>query len=104
MQTYNVKDIDYRALYPDGACWVFGDFAARIDSSYGENIRPLKEWKTNFEKDVFQTIKTKETEIIDIYKSDPDKALQVLTDLSNSIAEKALTETKKRLENKIASR
>jgi len=104
LQTYNVKDIDYRALYPDGACWVFGDFAARIDSSYGENIRPLKEWKTNFEKDVFQTIKTKETEIIDIYKSDPDKALQVLTDLSNSIAEKALTETKKRLENKIASR
>jgi dipeptidase len=97
LQNYNIKDKDYRILFPDDACWVFGDFAAKIDSCYGENVKSLKKWKINFEKNVFQKIKMKETEVIDIYKSDPDKARQILADLSNGFAEKALIETKKKL-------
>lgn len=97
LQSYNVKDIKYRALYPDAACWTFGDFAAATDSSYAKNIKPLTKWKTNFEKHIFQTIQATEPEVIGMYKSNPGKALQMVTDLSNSLAEKALTKTKKKL-------
>jgi hypothetical protein len=47
--------------------------------------------------DIFKTTKTKETEIISIYKSNPDKARQMLTDLTNNFAEKGLNDTKERL-------
>jgi dipeptidase len=103
LQDYNNKDKDYRTLYPDHACWTFGDFALEVDSCYGKEIKSLKKWKNNFEMDIFRTLKVKEDEIVNIYKSNPDKARQMLTDLSNDFAEKALIETKKRL-TKIASR
>jgi hypothetical protein len=47
--------------------------------------------------DILKTTQTKETEIISIYKSNPDKARQMLTDLSNNLAEKVLNETKEKL-------
>jgi dipeptidase len=97
LQNYNVKNKDYKSMYPDHACWVFDDFSVKLDSNYGKEIKSVREWKTNFETDVFKTIKLKESEIINIYKSDPVKARQMLTDLSNSFAEKVLSETKEKL-------
>jgi dipeptidase len=97
LQNYNIKNKDYKSMYPDHACWVFDDFSVKFDSNYGKEIKSVREWKTNFETDAFKTIKLKESEIINIYKSDPVKARQMLTDLSNSFAEKALSETKEKL-------
>lgn len=97
LQNYSNKNRDYKSMYPDHACWVFDDFSTKIDSSYGKEIKSVKEWKTNFEADVFKTVKQKEIEIINIYKSNPDKARQMLTDLTSNFAEKALKETKEKL-------
>ena len=90
LRNYNIKEIDYKTIYPDHACWVFDDFATKIDSCYGNEIKSIKGWNHNFEKDIFITLKLKETEIENIYKSDPDKARQMITELTNSFAKKAL--------------
>jgi dipeptidase len=97
LQYYSNKNRDYKWMYPDHACWVFDDFSAKMDSSYGKEIKSVSECKTKFELYVFKTIKLKENEIINIYKSNPDKARQMLTDLTNNFAEKALKETKEKL-------
>jgi hypothetical protein len=47
---------------------------------------------------IFNTLKVKESEILSVYKSNPDKARQMLTELSNNFAEKALGDTKKKLQ------
>jgi dipeptidase len=97
LRDYNIKQIDYKTMYPDHACWVFDNFATIIDSCYDKEIKTVKEWKNNFERDVFRTIKLKENEIINIYKSNPNTANQMLTDISNGFAEKALNDTKEKL-------
>jgi dipeptidase len=97
LRDYNIKEIDYKKKYPSHACWIFDDFATKIDSCYSNEIESVKNWKVNFELDIFKTTKTKETEIISIYKSNPDKARQMLTDLTNNFAEKGLNDTKERL-------
>ncbi|MCX6122573.1 MAG: C69 family dipeptidase [Ignavibacteriales bacterium] len=99
LRDYNIKNREYKAMYPHHACWVFDDFATKVDSCYGKEIESLKKWKDNFEMDVFNTIKLKENEILNIYKSNPEKARQILAALTNSFAEKALIETKGKLEN-----
>jgi len=105
LRDYNVKEIDYKKKYPSHACWIFDDFATKIDSCYHNEIKSVRMWKANFEMDIFNTTKTKEKEIISIYKSNPDKARQMLTDLTNNFAEKVLNETKEKiLKIKIASR
>ena len=98
LRDYNRKQIDYKTMYPDHACWVFDNYAAKIDSCYEKEINTAKEWKRNFEKIIFTTIKIKEPEIISIYKSDPEKARQMITDLTNNFAQKALNDTKGELE------
>jgi dipeptidase len=97
LRDYNIKETDYKKKYPSHACWIFDDFATKIDSHYSNEIESVKSWKANFEMDIFKTIKTKEIEIISIYKSNPDKARQMLTDLSNTLAEKVLNETKEKI-------
>jgi dipeptidase len=97
LRDYNIKLAGYKKRYPHHACWVFDDFAAKIDSCYNDEIKSVREWKTNFEMNIFKTLKVKEGEIINIYKSKPDKARQMLTDLSNNFAEKVLADTKKKL-------
>lgn len=97
LKYYNIKDEDYRALYPDHACWVFSDFAAKVDSSYAKEVISIKQWKNTVEKDIFKTIKEREREIADLYKSDPHKAREMLTNISKDYAKKVLNETKARL-------
>jgi dipeptidase len=97
LRDYNFKNKNYKTMYPDHACWVFDDFSAKVDSNYGKEIKSIREWKTKFEMDVLKTVKLKENEIINLYKSNPDKARQMLTDLTNNFAEKALTETQSKL-------
>ena len=105
LRNYNIKQIDYKTVYPDHACWVFDNFATKIDSCYGKEIKSIKGWKHNFEKYIFTTIKLMEPEMANIYKSDPDKARQMTTELTNSFAKKALDETKDKLKTiKNASR
>jgi Mg/Co/Ni transporter MgtE len=84
-------------MYPGHACWIFDDFANRADSCYGKEMRSLREWKVKVQTDIFETINEKESKIVSTYKSDHDKALQVLTDLTNDLAERALNETKEKL-------
>jgi hypothetical protein len=84
-------------LYPGHACWIFDDFANKVDSRYGKELKSIKEWKSKFQTDIFETINAKENEIIGIYESAHDKALQVLTELTNGFAERALNETKEKL-------
>ena len=97
MRDYNNKLAGYKKRYPSHACWILDDFAAKMDSCYNEKIKSVKEWKTDFEMNIFKTIKVKENEIINFYKSNPDKARQILTNLSNNFAEKSLSDTKKKL-------
>lgn len=99
LRDYNIKNRDYKSLYSDHACWIFDEFASKIDSSYSSEINAVRTWKINFELEIFNSIRMKENEIINIYKSNPDKSRQMLTDLTNIYAEKALTETKEKLNN-----
>jgi hypothetical protein len=64
----------------------------------------VREWKNEFQANVFKTINEKETEIINTYKTNREKSLQMLTDLTNGFAEKVLAETKEKLLNKTNSR
>jgi dipeptidase len=97
LRNYNLKLAGYKKRYPGHACWVFDDFATHIDNTYNNEIKSIREWKAGFEMNIFNTLNEKETEIIQVYKSNPDKARQMLTELSNGFAEKALGDTKKRL-------
>lgn len=97
LKNYNVKEIDYKKKYPDHACWVFDDFATKIDSCYYDEIKSVKEWKVNFEMEILKTTKIIESEILNIYTSNPVKAKQMLTDLTNNFAEKVFNETKEKL-------
>ncbi|MGE5410174.1 MAG: dipeptidase [Clostridiales bacterium] len=97
LANYNNKNKNYIEMYPDHACWVFDEFANKIDSSYGKEIQSLGIWKSDFQKDLFETIAEKEMAIINIYKSDREKALQMLTDLTNSFADRILIETREKL-------
>jgi dipeptidase len=98
LDNYNNKNRDYIEIYPDHACWVFDDFANYVDSSYGKEIKALKEWKYEFQTNVFNTINRQEIDMISTYKSNHEKSLQMLTDLTNSFAEKVLAETKDKLQ------
>lgn len=94
---YNNKERDYKALYPDHACWFFNEFAAKADSSYRKEINGIGKWKNRFQNDIFSEINSKEKDIIKIYNSEPEKALQILTRLTTFFAEKVLAETKDKL-------
>lgn len=100
LENYNNKNRKYIEIYPGHACWVFDDFANYVDSCYGKENEGVREWKNNFQANVFKTINEKETEIINIYKTNREKSLQILTDLTNGLAEKVLAETKEKLANK----
>jgi dipeptidase len=97
LANYNNRNLDYTKLYPDHACWVFDDFANRIDSCYGREIAGIREWKNNFQREVFEAVKEKEARIAAQYKSDHAGALSALTQLTNAFAERALNETKQLL-------
>jgi dipeptidase len=97
LDNYNNKNRDYVAMYPDHACWVFDDFANKIDSCYGNEIKALREWKNEFQRNVFITVDIKEKEIMRAYESDREKSLQMLTDLTNGFAETVLAEIKEKL-------
>ena len=97
LENYNNKNRDYIALYPGHACWSFDDFANAVDSCYGKERKSLGDWKGKLQTDIFETISEKEGEVIRIHESDHDMALQVLTDLTNGFAERALNETKEKL-------
>jgi dipeptidase len=90
-------DRDYKSLYPGHAYYVFDRFMAQVDSSYGKEIKSVRKWKNAFEADIFKTLKTREIEIAERYRSDPAGARQLLSGLSNRFAEKALIETKEKL-------
>lgn len=94
---FNNRNRNYIELYPDHACWVFDDFANRVDSCYGREIESVREWKSKFQTDVFETVKEEEAKVLGTYESDRDGALQAVTDLSNGLAERALNETRARL-------
>jgi hypothetical protein len=85
-------------MYPDHACWVFDEFANKIDNCYGKEIKAVREWKNESQKNVFKSINEKEREIIRAYESDRERSLQMLTDLTNGFAEKVLAETKDKLQ------
>lgn len=97
MDNYLQKERDCRQLFSDAACWSYIDFASKVDKDYGEQIAALKKWKRKFESDEFQMIAEQENKIILIYKSDPDAARKMLTDLTSLFAERALSETRKKL-------
>jgi dipeptidase len=97
LENYNNKNRNYIELYPSHSCWVFDDFANKVDRCYGKELKSLREWKGKFQTDIFKAINEKERGIISIYGSAPDEARQVLTDLTNGFAERALNETKEKL-------
>ena len=97
LANFNNKNRDYIGLYPSHACWVFDEFASRVDSCYGREGDSFKAWKSNFQIDIFETIGAHEREIISAFKSNPDGALQRITDLTNGFAERDLKETKEKL-------
>jgi dipeptidase len=98
LENYNTKNLDYIGMYPGHACWVFDDFAGRVDSSYGNEIKALQQWRDKFQEYIFSAIEEKESKIISMYTSDQEKARRALTDLTNGFAGRALSETKEKLQ------
>jgi dipeptidase len=97
LENYNNRNRNYIDLYPDHACWVFDDFANSVDSCYSREIQSVREWKSKVQTDVFETVKVQEARALASYESDRDGAIQVVTELSNSLARRVLNETKERL-------
>lgn len=97
LENYNNKNRNYIELYPGHACWVFDELANKVDNCYGKEIKSLRGWRDKFQADILRTITEKESRIVGMYESDHGKALQVLTDLTNDCAERALNETKENL-------
>jgi dipeptidase len=97
LQNYNNKERDYKTMYPDHACWIFDEYAAKVDSNYRKEIKSIREWKNRFQTEIFNEINKKEKDLIKIYQSEYDKVLQTLTDLTNGFAEKVLLETKDKI-------
>jgi dipeptidase len=97
LANYNNKNRNYIGLYPDHACWVFDDFANKVDSCYGKESTKIREWKGGFQREVFEAVNEKETTITELFKSDRAGALRALTDLTNAFAERDLRETKEKL-------
>ena len=97
LENYNNRRREYRKLYPGQGCWIFDDFATKVDSSYGKEITALRKWKARFQKDIFKAVKAKEEEAAKMYKKNPAKARQLLTDMTNKFAGRVLKETKEKL-------
>ena len=97
LENYNNKNRNYIELYPDHACWIFDEFANKVDSCYGKEIGSINQWKHNFQKNIFEAVNANEGKILSIFNSDRDKALGMLTDLTNGLAEGDLQETRVRL-------
>jgi dipeptidase len=97
LENYNNKNRNYIEMYPDHACWVFDEFANKIDSCYVKEIKSTSEWKKKFQENIFREMNEMEKEIISTYQSNREQALQMLTDLTNGYAEKVLAETKNKL-------
>lgn len=97
LANYNNRNLDYIGMYPTHACWVFDDFANKVDSCYGEEIRSIRTWKKKLQADICEAARQQEIKVTDLYGSDRGKALQVLTDMSNGFAKRALEETRERL-------
>jgi dipeptidase len=97
LRNFNIKNRDYKSIYPDHSCWVFDEYASKIDSCYNSEINSVRKWKNNFEMEVFNKIEAEENNIINIYKSNPDKARQMLTHFTSYYAEKLFIETKEKL-------
>jgi dipeptidase len=97
LKNFNNRNRNYIEMYPDHACWVFDDFANRMDSCYGRESRSVRDWKSNFQLNVFTSVNDLEAKAVSSFDSDRDGTLRALTDLSNGLAERALAETRKRL-------
>jgi dipeptidase len=97
LENFNNKNRNYIELYPAHACWVFDDVANMIDGRNDKESISFREWKGKFQADIFETIAQKESEIAGIYGSSREKAVQMLTDVTNGLAERALRETKEKL-------
>jgi dipeptidase len=97
LANYNNRNLNYIGMYPAHSSWVFDDFANKVDSCYGREIRSLREWKGKFQADIFAAVHEQEGKVIGLYGSDSGKALQVLTGMTNGFAKRALKETKERL-------
>jgi dipeptidase len=97
LANYNNKNLDYIGLYPNHACWVFDDFASRVDSCYDKEIGEIREWKNHHQMDISGAVNKIESAIVTMYTSDRAGALQELTDLSNHFAGRALNETREAL-------
>lgn len=95
---YNIKNINFIEMYPDLAYWIFDDFANKIESCYGKEIKSTSDWKKGFQENIFREINVREKEIIDMYKSNHDKALRMLTALTNGFADAVLIETREKLQ------
>jgi dipeptidase len=105
LRDFNIKNRDYKSMYPDHSCWVFDEYASKIDSCYSSEIDSVRKWKDNFEMEVFNKLRSEEEKIVEIYKSSPDSARLMLTNLTSDFAEKLLNETSIKLEKlKNASR
>ena len=97
LRDFNIKNRDYRSIYPDHSCWVFDEYASKIDFCHGSEINSVRKWKEDFEMEIFNKLKAEENRIVDIYKINPDKARVMLTDFTNDCAVRLLNETREKL-------
>ena len=54
-------------MYPIHACWVFDEFANRVDRSYGREIVGIREWRDRSQQEVFDAVRTGEGRIAALY-------------------------------------
>ncbi len=77
------------------AFWAFVGLVEKIDKDYGNLVRPVQaEWKA-YETKAFNDTEKIEKIALDIYKKNPQKALDLLTAYSSTEAMKILKKTRK---------
>lgn len=75
---------------------VFADYASKIDADYGSKISGARELKNNFEKKIFRNQSDFESNVIKIYKENPKKGKEILTEYTSNLANQILKMTKEK--------
>lgn len=70
---------------------------ASVDGCSNSKMKSIRNWKKQFQTTIFDEISLEESKLLDTYKTNPEKAKQMITTLNNIYSAKLLNETRKKL-------
>lgn len=88
---------NFKGTAPKHAFLAFTDYAHKIDADYENQIPTIRKLKKTYEKKVFENQADFESHALKIYKENPGRAKDLLTEYTTKLARETLEMTKERL-------